>query len=296
MIVAIGVDVDDTFARFVKEGLAAQVHLQEVNLRAAVQVEWRFDLPAREVGVLRYGIEPVELDPHAAFFCRLIDLSSHEPEPATGRRWQGLLNGLRVWLEAVPGTVANRPSGGAHNSSKPLHESILRDLGLQVPESLTSCDREALREFAREGAVSKPVCGIRAHTERVTEADFDDFEPASGPVHLQRLVDGDDARIHVAGDRVVAQRVSSNGVDYRRAGGLSEMKLFDPPASVRSLLVRATEAIGLTFSGWDFKIDADDNYWCFEANPMPGYSPYDAACDGAISRELLSYLQEAGSK
>ena len=291
MIVAIGIDVDDTFSRFVARAMDADVPLRVVNLRAAVEGDWRFDVPARAPATLHQGGEPVEIRPDDAFFCRLIDLASHQPDEVAGRRWTALIGGLRAWLDGVPGRVANRSHVGTHNGSKPLHETVLRELGFRVPESLTSCDADELRRFVRDGpTVSKPVCGVRADTAAATEADLEDFQPESGPVHLQRFVPGDDARIHVIGDRIVAQRAPAGAVDYRREGGLGEMKVFDPPAALRDRLVEGTRALGLELAGWDFKIEDSNTYWCLEANPMPGFSPYDHFCDGAISLALLRHL------
>jgi hypothetical protein len=291
MIVAIGVDVDDTFAGFVHHALEAGDPLRCVNLRLAARGAWRFDLPPARSARIEHAGEVLTLEPDDGYFCRLIDLSAAETDPTAQRRWRALLGALRAWLDAVPGRVANRPSRGAHNGSKPLHEARLRALGLRVPESVTSSDPEVLRDFARQGpAISKTVCGVRADAIVATEDAFASFDPASGPVHLQRLVPGDDVRIHVVGEQVVAQVAKAGAVDYRRAGAISGMEVFEPPAELRDLLVAATLQIGLAFAGWDFKIDADGGFWCLEANPMPGYGPYDARCDGAISRVLRRYL------
>jgi hypothetical protein len=291
MIVAVGLDVDDPFARFVERAVAAEVPLRLVNLRAAVEGDWRFGVPARGPAVLRHGEQTIELQPDDAFFCRLIDLSSQIADAPTSRRWQALLGGLRAWLADVPGPVVNRGLAGAHNSSKPLHEAVLQDLGFRVPESITSCDVDELGRFARAGpTVSKTVCGVRAQTVEITEADLDDFVPESGPIHLQRLVKGADARVHVVGDDIVAQRLSADTVDYRRGGAMDDLELFELPADVCDLVIAGTRSIGLAFAGWDFKIDSNDQFWCLEVNPMPGYSPYDLRCDGAITRALLRYL------
>ncbi len=296
MIVAIGVDVDYTFVRFVAKAIEAGVPIRAVNLRAAVEGEWLFEAPARGPAMLGLAEEQIELSCEDAYYCRLIDLSSKAPSIELGQRWRGLLGGLRAWLDTVPGKVVNRGNGAAHNGSKPLHEATLVDLGFRVPESITSCDKEDLLAFVREGAViSKALCGIRADTAAVAESDFDTFEPAAGPVHLQRLISGADARIHVIGDRLIAQQVSGTTIDYRREGTLGEMALFDPPGEIRDLLIKGTRAIGLELAGWDFKIDREGVFWCLEANPMPGYSPYDALCDGAITRELLGYLQNGAN-
>lgn len=293
MMVAVGVDVDDTFSRFVMRAVDAGAKVCAVNLRAAVEGDWLFEIPARGPATLIYSGERIQLQPEDAFYCRMIDLSSQVADPVIARRWHSLLGGFREWLESVPGRVVNRIYGAAHNSSKPLHESLLRDLGFRVPESITSSNIDELLAFVREGpSISKAVCGVRADTATVEEADFDGFTPENGPVHLQRFVAGGDARIHVVAGRMVAQRVAGTSVDYRRSGGLSEMEVFDPPQDLAELLVDGTRSLGLILAGWDFKIDDDGVFWCLEANPMPGYSPYDARCDGAITRELIAYLED----
>lgn len=290
MIVAIGVDVDDTFVRFVQTALEAEIEPRCINLRVAVEGEWRFELPPRTPARLRYAGEEIALSPEDAYFCRLIDLSAGA-EPVITKRWRALMAALRGFLDTTPGRVVNRPSSGNHNSSKPLHEATLRDLGFRVPESITSSDADKLRAFVSEGpTISKAVCGVRADAVMVTDDDLAQFDPESGPVHMQRCVQGDDARIHVVGREVIAQRVGADSVDYRRAGAISRMTVFDPPEPLRDRLIDATAALGLAFAGWDFKIDSSEDYWCLEANPMPGYGPYDAYCDGAISRAVRGYL------
>jgi hypothetical protein len=291
MIVAIGLDVDEPFTRFVEGAVGAEVPLQLVNLRAAVEGDWRFEVPARGPAVLVQDGQAIELQPDNAYFCRLIDLSSQIADLLKSRRWHALLSGLRAWLADIPGPVINRGLAGAHNSSKPLHETILQELGFRVPESITGCDVEELRRFTRDGpTVSKTVCGTRAQTIVVSEADLEEFIPESGPIHLQRMVTGADARVHVVGDDIVAQRLSADTVDYRRGGVMDDLEVFELPERIRDLVIAGTRQIGLAFAGWDFKIDSDEQFWCLEVNPMPGYSPYDLRCDGAITRALLRYL------
>jgi hypothetical protein len=291
LIVAIGVDVDDTFAGFVHRALEAGAAFRCINLRVAVRGAWRFDLPPAGPAMIEHAGQELALAPDDGYFYRPIDPSWAKADPMVAHRWRGLFSGLRAWLDAAPGRVANRPSRGAHNGSKPLHEAMLRDLGLRVPESLTSSDPDQLRAFVREGpAISKTVCGVRADAVMATEDIFAGFDPASGPVHLQRHVAGDDVRIHVIGEHIVAQAAKAGAVDYRRAGAIARMEPIEPPGALRDQLVAATLQIGLDFAGWDFKIDAQGAYWCLEANPMPGFGPYDGRCDGAISRALRRHL------
>ncbi len=292
VIVAVGLDVDATFPAFVATALHLGARVQALNLRAAVAGEWRVPFPAAEPARFWYGGQTLTLRPEDSYYCRIIDLSAEQRDAAQARRWVALTRALRTWLDQVPGSVANRSRSGGHNSAKPLHEALLARMGFSVPESLTSCDVGELTEFASRGpAISKAVSGVRADTEAATADVLASFDPAWGPVHLQRRVDGADARIHVVGDQLVAQRVpSSDGVDYRREGRFGELTVFEPPDAICEAVIAGSKELGLDFAGWDFRIAPDGTYWCLEVNPMPGYGAYDAHCDGAITRILLHHL------
>jgi hypothetical protein len=292
MIVAVGLDVDGTFPAFVATALSLGVRVEAVNLRAAVEGEWQVTFPPDEPARLWYGDRMLALDPADSYYSRIIDLSSEQSDPARSRRWIALTRALRSWLDQIPGTVANRSMTGGCNGAKPLHEATLAAMGFSVPDSLTSCDIAELTEFAGRGpAISKTLSGVRAHAEAVTADSLADFDPTGGPVHLQRRVTGDDARIHVAGNRLVAQRVpSSGGVDYRREGRFGELRTFTPSDVVSEAVISGSKQLGLDFAGWDFIISPDGTYWCLEVNPMPGYGAYDGYCDGAITRILLEHL------
>ena len=58
----------------------------------------------------------------------------------------------------------------------------------------------------------------RAQTIEITEADLEGFVPESGPIHLQRMVTGGDARVHVVGDDIVAQRLPPTRSTIAAAG------------------------------------------------------------------------------
>jgi hypothetical protein len=289
LIYAVGLDVDPTFLHFLRNALDLGIEVQPVNLGAVEQ--WRLALPDDGASVIFAAGERIDLDPSAAYFCRLIDLSPALEPPAEASRSRGLLTALAAWLEHIPGRVVNRPGSRADNGTKPLHEVLLRRLGLRVPPALTASDGRRLREFAAAGpAVVKALSGVRADARLVSAGEFVAFDPASGPVHLQRYVEGDDVRVHVVADRVLALRIRSGAVDYRRAGN-AVYEEIGLPADFAANLVHATAACGLGFAGWDFKLDAAGDFWCLEANPMPGYDLYDRKLGGRISESLLAVLR-----
>ncbi|WP_421736895.1 ATP-grasp domain-containing protein [Caulobacter sp.] len=289
MLIAIGLDTDPTLSHFTRQASRMVERLDLINLRAAVGGEWCLPLNLDTPAWIAFGGRRIDLRPEHAVYCRLIDLSSVSGGSARRRRWRSLISGLAAWLEQTPGRVANRPGHSADNGSKPLHETWLRRNGFAVPESLTSSQRDRLTAFAEEGpCIAKSVAGVRADTRRVTGADFADFTPERGPVHLQRRIIGRDARLHVIGQTVHAELIESQAVDYRVAP--ARFRPFEPPADLAAQIVAATRQAGLVFAGWDFKLDDDGRFWCLEANPMPGYDSYDRRAQGAITRSLVEQL------
>ena len=226
-----------------------------------MEEEWRLRSCPRECRRgLRYAGEERSLFylRRILYFCRLIDLSAGPSRSrAAARHWRALTAALRGFLDTAPGRVVNRPSSGLHNSSKPLHEATLRNLGFRVPESITSSDPDKLRAFVSEGpTISKALCGARADAVMVTDEDLAQFDPQSGPVHMQRCVPGDDARIHVVGREVIARARVGAGI----SGRLSSRRRvgphdgFRPSRASAGSTDRRDRGVGDRLRrNWDFK-------------------------------------------
>jgi glutathione synthase/RimK-type ligase-like ATP-grasp enzyme len=205
-------------------------------------------------------------------------------------RWRGLVDGFSAWLLESPVPVVNSPHSHVLNSYKPAHYAWLAAQGLNVPASLTSSRGEEVADFLAGGrAVVKPVCGTRATTRELALDRVVGRSDLGGPVLVQRLVEGDDVRAHVIGHEVIACRFSSHHIDYR-SDHTATRSVGDIPDDLADRLVALTAAQGLTFAGWDFKVDADETFWALECNPMPGYSFYDRIADGAIAAALVRLL------
>ena len=56
---------------------------------------------------------------------------------------------------------------------------------------------------------------------------------------MQRMIDGDDVRVHVVGDAVIACRFSSDALDYR-SDRRAERSVVDIPDDLARLLVALT--------------------------------------------------------
>jgi hypothetical protein len=291
MITVIGVRTDPTIRYFCANAVALGSSVQFIDLAELVTGSWQLTLPHSDASWVNttdclQGAR-LHLDPCGGYYCRLIDLGCVCPTQAVV--WRTIIGAFSGWLELCAGIVVNRPGHANDNACKPFHEARLSRMGFAVPESYTGSRKSDLAAFAAAGkTIAKALSGQRADCRIVTQADFEDYEDRSGPVHLQRYVPGDDIRAHVIGNEIVSIRIVSSTPDYRIA---SDVRFEDCelPISLADELRSATRTFGLAFAGWDLKLDRQD-YWVLEVNPMPGYNYYDAKLDKRITRALLAHL------
>ena len=290
MITAIGIGTDTTIRHFCDTAARFGAVVQLIDLLDVVAGNWEIRLPPDHRSWVSARVPTRRhLDPEDAYYCRLIDLSGVDSTQSV--TWRTVIAAFSGWLELCAGPVVNRPGHVNDNACKPLHEARLAGMGFSVPPTFTGSCREALMAFTAEGrTVAKALSGQRADCRPVTTADFVDYDERSGPVHLQRFVNGDDVRAHVIGNRVIAVRIRSDGPDYR----LDHTASFEPCSLSDDLTARlrhASSRFGLTFAGWDLRIN-DCDCWVLEVNPMPGYSFYDTRLDGSITRALIDHLYD----
>jgi glutathione synthase/RimK-type ligase-like ATP-grasp enzyme len=290
VIYLVGTSSDSTTRHFAREAAACDAAVEWVDLAVLTDGRWHIDLDGD--AELWSGGQRVAISPGASVYARLVTEGDASQDPEQVARSRALLAALASWLELSGGRVVNRPGHVLDNGSKPLHEVCLRRAGFEVPPSVTSSDPERLRVFAEaHPVVVKTISGIRADCRRVDAAEFADFDPEQGPIHLQEVVEGQDVRIHVVGPRVIAVVIQSTSIDYRTAPDAAYAP-FELPAELAARLVEATREMGLAFAGWDFKLRGDGVFFALEANPMPGYHPYDRHLGGTITRAVIDYLED----
>ncbi len=202
-------------------------------------------------------------------------------------------------LTFYPGVVINRPSRLPLNYSKPLQMSAINSSKSPVikaiPTFLTNL-RDEITKFPVEETIVKSISGMRSKVVDLTDQrlqhkkDFFDC-----PVQLQPKLQGINIRAHVCSEAVYAVRIHTDSVDYRYGEELS-MNLVELPQPIVSWCVQSAKREGLEFAGIDLLYqEKNDNYWCFEINPMPGYSYFeqyviDSGEEPVISKWLLQRL------
>jgi glutathione synthase/RimK-type ligase-like ATP-grasp enzyme len=297
-IYAIGLDNDKTLQRFIGQAKKAGHEIILINLHELFKKNYSFSIPAiAGISSIDSNEQLITLDPRGNYFVRLIDLSTVLVQN-DAKKWRALITSISVFLETVEGPVVNRPGIQAHNSAKPYHEWWLAKNGFNVAPAITSSDRKELRKFLDQlgTGIVKSLCGSRGTAQKVTIEDFKDFYMEQGPVHIQRYIKGYDLRVHIVGDRVHAEKIICDAADYRSREAKPVYMPEELTDDLKQKMIRTSRKMGLSFSGWDFKVDDQQIYWCLEVNPMPGYDVYDRRAGGEISKSLLNFFEDAGDK
>jgi glutathione synthase/RimK-type ligase-like ATP-grasp enzyme len=260
--------------------------------------------PEGAEGELRMNGETFNLSDFAGVYVRFMDdrlLPELDAEPDNSplrRRTRALHDALYRWFEVADGRVVNRSDPQGSNGSKPYQAQLIARYGLRVPETLITNDPEAVLAFrAAHGAIIyKSISGVRSIVKQFAEEDvarLDDIRWC--PVQFQALVPGTDVRVHVIDQDVHATEIISDATDYRyarRMGGSTALRATRLSDDLAERCILLTAGLGLAFAGIDLRLGPDGEATCFEVNPSPGYSYYEANTGQPIAASLARYLDE----
>lgn len=204
---------------------------------------------------------------------------------------------LSLWLDLCDARVVNRPSAMASNGSKPFQAQLISQLGFDIPETLVTNDPELVLEFraCHKKLVYKSISGVRSIVQILDDAACRKLDMIRWcPVQFQEFVEGEDVRVHVVGSQVFATRISSSATDYRysqqQAGRPAELQECELEPEVAEKCVRLSARLSLPFAGIDLRITPEHRTYCFEVNPSPGFSYYQAHTGQQIAKAVAEYL------
>jgi glutathione synthase/RimK-type ligase-like ATP-grasp enzyme len=257
-------------------------------------------------GRLRLGPLVLRLEDITGVFTRLMDdrfLPDVRGLPATApprARCRAFHDTVTRWSELTTACVVNRSTPQASNASKPYQAQLIRRHGLRIPETLVTNDPESVRRFrSQQGRlIFKSLSGVRSVVRELTDADMERLDAIRWcPVQFQALIPGIDVRVHCIGGELFAARIESGATDYRYAarevGEPPSLTDFELESEVAERCLRLTADLGLELAGIDLRVTPDDETYCFEVNPSPAFSYYEAQTGQPIARAIARHLAAA---
>lgn len=264
-------------------------------------LEW--EIVGGEVrGLLTLGAQRHRLEDVIGVYVRLMDDRvlpelAAEPENSPLRhRCRALHDTLFNWYEVASARVVNRAEPQGSNSSKPYQAQLILKHGFWVPETLITNDPDLVRRFHTEHGeiVFKSISGARSIVRQLTDADLARLDHIRWcPVQFQAYIPGTNVRVHTIGREAFATELISDATDYRYAaqqGGKTALAATELSDELIEGCVNLAAELRLPFAGIDLKIAPDGRVYCFEVNPSPAYSYYEAHTGQPIALALARYL------
>jgi len=281
-----------------RRGLPVALLDQSDLLEAEIELEVGKDVRGRIV----HGAESIDLEAVSAAYVRCDDwrrLPGFAGQGEGSAAWEHMMrfdDALITWLEITPARVVNRLSAMAPNGSKPFQLAWIRDLGFDVPETLVTTDPEAARAFHRRHGevIYKSVSGVRSIVSRLTREGLERLGDIRWcPTQFQAYVPGTDYRVHVVGRRLFVAEIRCEGDDYRYAARddiAVEVVTGEVPPAIARRCVAMARAMQLEVAGIDLRRTPEGRWYCFEVNPSPAFSYYEAHTGQAIGEAIADLL------
>jgi len=293
--------------------LAVKQSLEKLGMRIAfydqrrvlnTQVDFFVDEKIR--GALRVDEEEIRLEQVSAAYIRPFDsrwLSFIKDAGPDSPEWIHAVkieDALISWAEITPAFVVNRPQYIASNTSKPYQAARIREVGFEIPKTLVTTDPNAAKEFYETNVdvIYKSVSSQRSVVARLTKDRANELEGISScPTQFQEWIKGTDYRVHVVGEECFACEIVSNADDYRftRQNEQVDLRPFDLPDDVAALCRKLAADLNLPVAGIDLRRTEHDRWFCFEANPVAGFTYYQGACNHHIDDAIARMLVERGA-
>ena len=220
------------------------------------------------------------------------NLGLNHPDRLRCRR---LHDALLQWIEITPARVINRMAAMASNGSKPYQMQLIHQHGFAIPDTLITNDPELARQFYRQHGkvIYKSASGVRSIVAPLMPEDFARLERIRWcPTMFQEQLIGDNVRVHVIGEQVFATRIQTGAVDYRyagRQGSRADLETVELDLQLAQRCVEMAHSLGLAFAGIDLML-TDEDIYCFEVNPNPGFSYFENITGQPIARAVAEYL------
>jgi hypothetical protein len=273
-----------------------------LDQRGVANMDVELDVDAAVSGSIRLPTQIIDLPDVTSVYLRPYETERMPAVRAAGiggpvwARAVQVDDTLLSWADLTPARVVNRPSAMAANGSKPFQGAWVERFGFHHPETLMTTDPNLVREFhaTHTAVIYKSISGVRSKVARLTEATLDRVDDVTWcPTQFQEYVPGDDYRIHVVGDCVFACRITSTADDYRYASATADalkISVCTIPADVEKRAIELTRDMGLLVSGIDLRNHPDGRWYCFEVNPSPGFSYFEAATNQPIAEAVADLL------
>lgn len=205
-------------------------------------------------------------------------------------------NIMYTWLELSDALIINKLDAMSTNSSKPYQTELIRESGLKIPKTIITTNKQKVKEFHKKykNIIYKSISGVRSIVSKYKREDYNRLNNLTWcPTQFQEHIDGQDYRVHVVNEKIFSCKIITSADDYRyssRQGGTTEIYAENIPKDIENKCIEVSKKLDLLVSGIDLRRSNDGEWYCFEANPSPGFSYYEQYTKLPIANAIAKLL------
>lgn len=197
-------------------------------------------------------------------------------------------------LNLLGDKAKNSAAAVQFHQEKPRQLATVAKLGVLVPPTYVGNDVAAVTEFCQKHpeVIFKPVTGgdyARLITAEHLSMQHLGQSLSLSPVTLQRYIKGTNIRSYVIGDAVFSAEIRSEHTDFRTDGDIA-LEVIELPAKVKQQALAIKAALGLAWTGIDWRRDEAGQYYFLEANPSPMFANFETYTGLPVAQSLAQLL------
>jgi RimK-like ATP-grasp domain len=302
MVLLYGIPGDGPFELVADALEAAKTPFLIVNPRQFEQLDLvLYTVNGVVEGEISYGAVSYPLSGFTGIYNRAIDFSVIpeaqllDKNGQTYRQYAQLFELLHHWIETATCRVVNKSSAMSSNGSKP-YQLLLTQQFFPPPETCITNVPAAVHAFQQQHTeiIYKSASSIRSVVKTISTGTVENLQRIQYcPTLFQQRLVGCNYRVHVIEKKLFAVKADSETVDYRYSNREGKETFLTPvklPDAVAKKCIRLAAELGLAFAGIDLFLTASGEWYCFEVNPSPGFSYFEAHTGQPIAKTLARYL------
>ena len=201
---------------------------------------------------------------------------------------------LMSMLNALGDKAKNSVAAVQFHQEKPRQLAVVAKLGVQIPPTYVGNNADAVSAFCQQHSevIFKPVTGgdyARLLTAEHLSGQHLAHSLSQSPVTLQRYIRGTNIRSYVIGDAVFSAEIRSEHTDFRTDGDIA-LTVIELPEQVKEQALQIKTALGLAWSGIDWRRDEQGQYYFLEANPSPMFANFERYTGLPVAQHLAQLL------